>query len=519
VKFCVGCDIEYCQFCDTSATAFPVACDSAKSSIVGYRSTMNSSPPRLAKFAVALLLLFSCSAHPTASITAPSGPAPSIPSQPWHHAAAIDALIAHSDTETDNKFTGFVLLAEKGRALYQRGFGEISHDSKKSNNLPNADTTFRIGSVTKTFTSAAIMLLIRDKKLSLEQTLNSLALGVPDKFSNITIKQLLSHTSGISDFTSLPNYNDFKAKPLSSPELLAMIWRGVSDFAPGEKYQYSNSGYVILGVIIEKITGQPFAEFFQKRLFDPAGMKRTYVGDAGAPNMATGYSDGSEADAISMMVPHAAGSIRSTARDLLAWHTLLQSDFLSADEKALLYTPIKGNYALGWMKSVIVPGKDAIGHGGGIDGFLTSFLRMPDDDVVAIVLCNSTDNDPEEVAMALLQSYLGHPPVNSSAVAYDLAKAKQLAGTYDISAASKSELAGVVPPAVLEQIASITLTANTDGLVFKPVGHPPQVMTPYADGSYRQSALKVTITFATTDGVATMIVQQGATTVRYQRSK
>lgn len=472
---------------------------------------MQISAPRLTRITIVLLLLAGCVAHRT----------PAIPTTPWPAAASIDAFIAANDADTDYKFTGFVLLAQKGHALYQRGFGEISRDAKrKFARLPNVDTTFRIGSVTKTFTAAAIMLLIRDKKLALDQTLDSLAIGAPTQYAGVTILQLLSHTSGIHDFTNLPNYNDFKNKRLSSQELLAIIWPSNADFTPGEKYQYSNSGYVILGAVIEKLTGRPFAEFFQQRLFAPAGMTRTFVGDAGAPNMAVGYSEAAEADAISMTVPHAAGSMRSTARDLLAWHTFLQGDFFSAAEKLLLYTPVKANYGLGWMTSDVGNGKTAIGHGGGIDGFVTSFLRLPDDDVVAIVLCNSTDNDPETVAMAMLQTYLGHPPTIAPVVAttpYDEVKAKPLQGSYAMTAASKAELAGA-PPEVLAQIAVIEVSAQAAGLMIKPVGQPSQPLISYADGSYRNRKLKIVVNFAIdATGVTTMVLQQLATVIRYQR--
>ncbi len=447
-------------------------------------------------------------------------PAVPLPAVAWAPAVTLDALIARNDADNSSPLSGFVLLVHNGQALYGRGFGKVDRHRAL---VPNLDTTFRIGSVTKTFTSAAIMLLIRDGRLALNQKLGTLPLKVPAIFANVTIAQLLSHTSGIADFTDRSDYETFKNQNFSSVKLLDLIWQGGADFSPGEKFQYSNSGYVVLGVIIEKITHRPFADFFNTRLFAPAGMTRTFVGEGGGPNMANGYVADEDADAISMTVPHAAGSIRSTARDLSAWHTLLQGNFFTPAEKTLLYTPVQANYGFGWIRTALVDGKYCIGHGGGIDGFVTSFMRLSDDDVVAIVLSNDMSNAPEVVGRALLLAYLGHAPVIEAVVlpsAYNFEKAKLLAGVYAMTAESTRQLADL-PSSVLASIATITVSAYPDGLGFEPVGQPAQRLLAYGDGSYRLRTLNLVVTFdklpSGVTATPTFTVVQNETTIHYQR--
>jgi CubicO group peptidase (beta-lactamase class C family) len=300
-------------------------------------------------------------------------------------------------------FTGSVLVARDGRVIFSKGCGLASVEL----DVPNSpDTKFRIGSITKQFTAAAIMRLEERGKLSVNDPVCKYFSDCPPAWSEITIHHLLTHTSGLPNYTSLPSYRENMTLPITNESLLARFRDKPLDFKPGEKWSYSNSGYFILGIIIEKVSGETYEAFLQKNIFDPLRLKNTgydrptYL----LKNRATGYSlqNGKQINSLylDMTQPGAAGALYSTVGDLMAWTEALHSDrLLSAKSREAMMTPVKNNYGYGLVISTQF-NRRVIGHGGGINGFSTYLQSFPAEKVTVVVLRNADYGSPSPAKVA-----------------------------------------------------------------------------------------------------------------------
>lgn len=281
------------------------------------------------------------------------------------------------------------------------------------------ETVHRIGSITKQFTAAAILLLVEEKKLSLDDPITRFLPDYPVGEHKITIRHLLQHTSGIKSFTSLPSYRKQIRTDTSHEEIINRFKDTPPNFAPGEKFRYCNSGYYLLGVIVEKVSEKSYAEFLQERIFQPLDLKHT-VYDKHAriiPNRASGYARGRggprNAPYVSMTQPFAAGALVSTAEDLIAWQRgLVSGKLLSADTHKLMTTPGKLNdgkpinYGLGvFIRKV--DGHQAVRHGGGINGFRSDLVYYPDIDCTIAVLANSESTNPAKLSDRIAKHLFG----------------------------------------------------------------------------------------------------------------
>jgi len=315
--------------------------------------------------------------------------------------------------EKTDKFSGTILIARDGKPVVSKGYGMANYEWGIAN---TPQTVFRLGSITKQFTSAAIMLLQERGKLTVNDAACKYVADCPAAWEPITIKQLLSHTSGIPNYTSFPEFTKKAMMPISTTDLMADYRSKPLDYVPGEKYAYSNSGYHLLGLIVEKASGKGYAEFLQENIFTPLGMTQT-----GYDNpetlikwRANGYAKKGDgfvnAAYMDMLQPYAAGALYSTTGDLLIWDQALLSEKLlkqkSLDE---MYTPVKGNYAYGWSVGKRGTHK-LIGHGGGIYGFATQISRFPDDRVTVVVLSNVQGAGAGSVANNLSAIAFGEPP-------------------------------------------------------------------------------------------------------------
>ena len=316
-------------------------------------------------------------------------------------AALMDAYLAACHKL--DRFSGSVLVAHKGRIVLNKGYGMANYEL----GVPNSpETKFRLGSVTKQFTAMAILQLEERGKLKVTDTVKSVFPDYPGG-EKITIHHLLTHTSGIPNFTDSPDY--LKTQTLPSP-VLQTVERFKNlplDFAPGERFSYSNSGYILLGAIIEKVTGRPYEEYVRENIFRPLGMEGTGYDHAETllKNRASGYEfpadEMANATYIDMSIPHAAGALYSTVEDLYKWDRALDTDkLLSPAAMTRLFTPFKGTYACGWTIGSFA-GHKTIGHGGGINGFTTDIVRFPDDDACVIVLNNFATGFTDEISQAL----------------------------------------------------------------------------------------------------------------------
>ena len=303
-----------------------------------------------------------------------------------------------------DQFMGAVLVARGNDVLLDRGYGYADVEWKVPDS-PKAK--FRLGSITKQFTAASIMLLQERGKLKVTDPVKKYMPDAPDAWDKITIFNLLTHTSGIPNFTGFINYHSIEPFPITPEKLIAQFRDKPLDFQPGEKFSYSNSGYVVLGYLIEKITGESYAKFVEDNIFKPLGMKDSGYDSNSAiiPDRAQGYTRGpnglENAGYINMTVPFSAGALYSTTDDLLRWEQgLFGGKVLSPESLKQMTTPFKGDYAFGLVVRT-VNGHRVINHGGGIEGFNTMLAYYPDDKVTIAVLANLNGGAPNEIAQYL----------------------------------------------------------------------------------------------------------------------
>ncbi|MEO7992586.1 MAG: serine hydrolase [Chryseolinea sp.] len=306
------------------------------------------------------------------------------------------------------KFNGSVLVAEKGKVIYKKGFGLADMEW----NIPNqSDTKHRLGSITKQFTSMLIMQLVEQGKLKLDVPISTYLPDYPKKNGDvITLHHLLTHSSGTPNMTNFPAFvKDIMRKSYSPVQLVNLFADSTLQFKPGERFDYSNSGYILLGYIIEKVSGKSYEQVLQENIFTPLKMSNTGY-DHARPllkNRARGYEKNGRvyvnADFIDMSVPYAAGSMYSTVEDLYLWdQALYGNQLLRKENMELLFTKHiasgGGHYGYGWGVGEVRLGnteerKETVGHGGGINGFNTQITRILSNKSF-IVLLNNTGGAP-----------------------------------------------------------------------------------------------------------------------------
>ena len=304
----------------------------------------------------------------------------------------------------DKTFMGAVLVARGSDVILSNGYGFANLEWE----VPNTPTTkFRLGSITKQFTAASILLLEERGKLRLDDPIKKHVPDAPVAWDAITIFNLLTHSSGIPNFTSLPAYKTLKLEDTPVAKTIVAVRDRPLDFVPGEKMSYSNSGYLVLGHIIERVTGASYEKFVSDNVFTPLGMK-----DSGydsntvlIPRRAAGYMPSASgpvnAGFVHMSIPHAAGALYSTTEDLLRWQQgLFGGKLISAASLAKMTTPFKDDYGFG----VVVRtsnGRKVVQHGGGIDGFNTFLAYYPDTRVTVAVLANLNGESPNQISTKL----------------------------------------------------------------------------------------------------------------------
>ncbi len=293
---------------------------------------------------------------------------------------------------SQGRFTGSVLVARDGNIIFSKGYGQANSEW----DIPNTpQTKFRLGSITKQFTAASILLLQERGKLSVQDSICKYLDKCPETWKEITIHHLLSHTGGLPNFTSFPDYTKTMMIPTTMESLINRFRDKPLDFAPGEKMSYSNSGYIVLGYIVEKAANESYENFVRKNFFEPLKMMNTGYDhhEAILKNRATGYSlvNGQKANSlhIDMTIPHGAGALYSTVEDLFLWNEALFSDkLLSAKSIELMLTPVKNNYGYG-LTATQQSNRKVISHGGGINGFSTFLARYPAEKMTVVVLRNA----------------------------------------------------------------------------------------------------------------------------------
>jgi CubicO group peptidase (beta-lactamase class C family) len=289
-------------------------------------------------------------------------------------------------------------------------------------------TIYRIGSMTKQFTSALIMRQFERGKLSLDDDITKHLPGVPTHGQRVSIRQLLNHTSGIHNYTESSEWQKHQEEDVTPQQIVAFVAADTLDFPPGTKYRYSNTGYVLLGMILEKVAGEPYAELLQREILTPLGLRETSYCPSRPtdPAFATGYEVGpngaSPAPYRNMTHAYAAGAICATARDFVRWQRALASGRVVAPASyALMTTPdtLNNGRRLGYgfgLELTQVSGHTAIMHGGSTQGFISGGFVFPADSLNIVLLTNSNVS-PSSLALSIARILLDVPsgPVRGSA--------------------------------------------------------------------------------------------------------
>jgi len=313
---------------------------------------------------------------------------------------------------TEHRIPGLALnVIQNGKPVKTAAYGMANLELKVPTSV---DTVFEIGSVTKQFTSASILLLAQDGKLSIDDRISKHLKNAPETWTNITIRHLLSHTSGLKSYTGLDGFA--LTRHLTQEQFIREIAKQPMEFQPGESWKYCNTGFNLLGFIIENVSGTNYWAFLRTRILQPLGMNATTDRRPGViiTNRASGYEQTNHMHInrdYDLTDVFAAGALVSTVGDLAKWNAALDCDSpLTAASKELMWTPGKLNnqkptkYGLGWFIEPL-KGHRNIGHGGATSGFSASIQRFPDDHLAVIILSNTDEQIASTLAKEVATFY------------------------------------------------------------------------------------------------------------------
>ena len=358
--------------------------------------------------------------------------------------------------EANNKFMGSVAVSQKDRTVYTRsvGFSDVENNVKA-----NENSKYRIGSISKTFTSVLVLKAIEEKKLDINQTIETFFPSIPNA-GKITIKDLLSHRSGIHNFTNEEDYLTWNTQAKSEKEMVEIIAKNGSDFEPGSKAEYSNSNFVLLTYILEKTFKKSYAELLIEYIARPVGLTNTYLGTKiNVKNNETksySYADNWKVEKeTDISIPLGAGGIVSTPSDLVKFSDALFNGKLLNKESLELMKTIKDNFGIGLFQ---IPFYDKIGYGhnGGIDGFSSIFSYFSDGDISYALTSNGTNFNINDISIAVLSTVYNKP--------YDIPDFKM----YEVRSEELNQYLGVysstqIPLKITITKENITLIAQATG--------------------------------------------------------
>jgi CubicO group peptidase (beta-lactamase class C family) len=404
-------------------------------------------------------------------------------------------------TKKENSPGAAVLVSKDGKILYKHGYGMADMGYK----IPVSTVTkFRIGSVTKQFIAAAILKLQEEGKISVTDKLSKFIPDFP-RGDEVTIHHLLTHTSGIHSFTNRPDFMRTVTVKTTSEEMINTIKADKYDFNPGDKYEYNNSGYFILGYIIEKITGMPYGEFLKEVFFNPLGMKNTGVHASNLilENEATGYAinNGKFEKALNWDMSKAggAGSLYSTVEDLYLWNeAVFNGKVLKEESLKSAFTVVTLNngkkpdnidYGYGWVNTD-VRGVRFIWHNGGLHGFLSQLSRQPEEKLTITVLTNcipaQSNTNPDQVANSIAEFLLWQKMNKQQTYTLDTTVSvqdmKKYEGRYDYGNAMV-----------------LTVTADGDALYAQMTGQPRFQIFPAGNDEFYWKVVEARIRFLKND--------------------
>jgi len=380
--------------------------------------------------ALFLFFLSACALRPPSQVILPSEiPIPYTATQPPPTATLIpptptptvqisDDSIADiqawlTDLADQDLFTGSILIAQEGKILLADGYNLAD----RTNNLPNTATTrFKIGSITKQFTAMAVMILAGQGKLSIEDPICAYLEDCPASWAAVTIRHLLTHTAGIHDYLD-PNVWNPGGKPIGPDQIEEIIKSRPLDFQPGQSWSYSNTGYILLGRIIEQVSDQSYEEFMQQNIFTPLALHNTGFNNQ-APNLAIGYDNGytdlPAEEFLPTLLPLSDGGMISTVEDLYLWEQALSGETLVTQEQIVeMLSPLVRipesdgmSYGFGWAVGEMF-GHIVQSHSGGVEGFSSFIFRFPDNQITIILLMNRYEVPFDSLFQVLMKKIFG----------------------------------------------------------------------------------------------------------------
>ena len=311
--------------------------------------------------------------------------------------------------EENNKFMGSVAVSKGDSIIFKRSIGYLDVEMNKK---LNSKSKYRIGSISKTFTSVLILKSIEDGKLNIDDTIEKYFPDIPNS-DKITIENLLSHRSGIFNFTDSSDYTDYMLEPKLRAELIDIISNFDSSFKPGRRSSYSNSNYVLLTIILERIYSKDYSEILQDKIIKPLRLNSTYYGGVidTNDNEARSYMYAGKwikQDETDPSVPLGAGGIVSNPIDLVKFSYLLFSGKILKEESLKKMKKINGQFALG-LFGIPFYNKNGFGHTGGIDGFSSVFSAFTDDDIYYALNSNGTNFNNNDISIAVLSEVFEKP--------------------------------------------------------------------------------------------------------------
>jgi D-alanyl-D-alanine carboxypeptidase len=360
---------------------------------------------------------------------------------------------------TQGPVAGVSVAVVKGRdtvVMKGYGFADIENDVRAT-----AQTVHRIGSITKQFTAAAIMRLVDEGKLALDDTLGKLLPSAAPPWRSVTLRRLLNHTSGIRSYTSLgPRWQRRWREDMTPDTIVALVHDDTLDFKPGAQWRYNNTGYVLLGMIIERASGKSYATYLEEEFYRPLGLSQTYYCSQRPiiKHRAQGYERAASqlvnAEYLSMTQPFSAGALCSTVGDLVAWQRALTSGrvvrpasyaAMTTPETLTDGKPLTYGFGLGVGR---IESHRKVSHGGGINGFITDLSYYPDDTLHVVVLANTSPSNPGRLSEQIARVTLGLPLRTApQGVALSAAERARYVGTYTFKAPSGQ----TVPVRIFEQ--------------------------------------------------------------------
>jgi len=403
--------------------------------------------------------------------------------------------------ETNNKFMGSVALSQNGKLIYKKsiGFSDVETQAK-----PNENTKYRIGSITKTFTTVLVFKAIEEKKLKLTDKIDAYFPTIKNA-QKITIENLLHHRSGIHSFTDNEDYLIWNTQAKTEKELTEIIVKGGSDFEPDSKAQYSNSNFVLLTFILQKVNKKDYAKILEENIIKPISLKNTSVGkkisltnnECNSYKFAGNWIKEAETD---MSVPLGAGAIVSTPGDLTKFADALFNGKLISSESVEQMKTIKDNYGMGLFKIPFYD-KTGFGHTGGIDGFSSVFSYFPEDKIGFALTSNGTNYNNNNISIAVLSCIYNRP--------YEIPDFK----IFEVTTADLDKYLGVYSSNDIPL--KITITKNDKTLIAQATGQSAFGLEAIEKDKFKFDQAGVIMEFNPTD--KKMTLKQGGGTYNYTK--